>query len=185
MRTIQDGWLLREGPLAIRRLKEADIPLLARWLSDPRVLEFYKGRDQPHDEAMVREDYIEPQDSVIRCLVFWERKPIGYIQLYLLEAEAYAEYGYSPQEPVWGMDLFIGEPEWWGRGIGTRLVQAMAHYLVAQQGASRVVLDPYVTNLRAIRCYEKAGFRKVQLLPRHWLHEGKWQDAWLMELGVT
>jgi len=42
--------------------------------------------------------------------------------------------------------------------------------------ARKVVLDPHVTKPRAIRCYEKWGFRKVKLLPRHELHEGERRD---------
>ena len=55
------------------------------------------------------------------------------------------------------------------------------------EGAQRVVIDPRVENLRAIRCYEKAGFRKARRLPRHERHEGRWCDAWLMicEVGVA
>lgn len=36
-------------------------------------------------------------------------------------------------------------------------------------------------DLRAIRCYEACGFRKVKRLPAHELHEGQWKDCWLME----
>jgi aminoglycoside 6'-N-acetyltransferase len=35
-------------------------------------------------------------------------------------------------------------------------------------------------NRRAARCYEKAGFRKVRILPKHELHECVWRDSWLM-----
>jgi aminoglycoside 6'-N-acetyltransferase len=37
-------------------------------------------------------------------------------------------------------------------------------------------------NTRAIRCYEKAGFQKVRLLPRNELRDGEWRDAWLMSV---
>jgi len=35
-------------------------------------------------------------------------------------------------------------------------------------------------NLRAIRAYEKAGFRKVKIIPGYEPHEGKIPNAWLM-----
>ena len=35
---------------ALRPLEESDIPLLARWLSDEMVLEYYEGRNNPFDE---------------------------------------------------------------------------------------------------------------------------------------
>ena len=41
--------------------------------------------------------------------------------------------------------------------------------------------DPQAWNERAIRCYEKCGFKKVKLLPKHELHEGEYRDCWQIE----
>ena len=46
----------------------------------------------------------------------------------------------------------------------------------------RRVIDPHVDNPRAIRAYEKAGFRKQRVLKEHEFHEGRWHDAWLMTI---
>lgn len=177
-----DRVLFRAGPLSLRHLSEADAPLLVRWLSDPRVLEFYEGCDRPHDLAMVREAFFTPPEHPeTRCIVHYEGTAIGYLQFYPLPSEERAEYGYSEGEAFFGMDLFIGEAACRDRGLGTRLVSATADYLFAAQGASRVVVDPQTWNARAIRCYEKAGFRRVKLLPKHEWHEGARRDSWLME----
>ena len=56
------------------------------------------------------------------------------------------------------MDMFIGEPELWGKGIGTETVKAMAQYLFTVLDAAVVCADPEPDNLRSIRCWEKAGF---------------------------
>jgi len=55
-------------------------------------------------------------------------------------------------------------------------------YLFRDKGARKIVIDPQARNLRAIRCYEKCGFRKVKLLPAHELRVGKMEDCWLMDL---
>lgn len=57
----------------------------------------------------------------------------------------------------------------------------MVNYLIHDKNADRVVMDPHVRNTRAIRCYEKCGFKKVEILPKRELHEGEYQDCWLME----
>jgi aminoglycoside 6'-N-acetyltransferase len=46
-----------------------------------------------------------------------------------------------------------------------------------------VTLDPAVENERAIRSYEKAGFRRVGVLTRSYRHHpsGEWRDELLME----
>ena len=78
------------------------------------------------------------------------------------------------------MDLFLGEPERWNQGIGTILIRVMTNRLVKESGASVIVVDPRVDNLRAIHVYEKCGFKKVALLAKHELHEGQYRDCWLM-----
>ena len=79
------------------------------------------------------------------------------------------------------MPQFIGEPDYWNRGIGTAFLQTVASYLKTCKSADCVLLDPHKNNPRAIRAYQKAGFRIVKSLPEHELHEGKKEDCWLME----
>lgn len=173
-------WLDTE--LALRRLTSADVPLLSGWLSDPRVLAFYEGRDHPFDEDAVRNKFIARNDGdIVQQIVLYRDSPIGYLQFYPLDDAGHAEYGYSADISVYGMDLFIGEPDYWNRGIGTRLVTGVAAQLLSSRNAGIVTLDPRTDNVRAIRCYEKAGFRIVRLLPRHEQHEDVWHDCWLME----
>lgn len=174
--------LFRRDELSVRELDEVDVSVMARWLSDPRVLEYYEGRDRPHDEAMVREKYLSGRESdVTGCLVERAGAPLGYIQFYVLQAEAQIKLGYGNGATIYGIDLFIGEPELWSQEIGTRLVSAMVDFLFTEKSADLVIIDPNVDNPRAIRCYEKAGFRKVRVLPKHELYEGEWLDCWLME----
>jgi len=172
------------GALAVRELEEGDVPNLARWLSDPRVLEYVEGRDRPYDVARVREKYLARRGSRITCcIVEWDRAAIGYIQFYPLTDGEKAGYGYQRTLRIYGIDLFIGLPELWGQGIGTELVTAMTEYLSNVRKADKIAIDPRTWNTRAIHCYEKSGFRKVKLLPAHELHEGAMRDCWLMEQG--
>ncbi len=174
--------LLVAAGLRVRTLEAADVQNLCRWLSDPAVLEFYEGRDRPLDPETARREYLaKPGDPVTGCIVEWDGKPIGYVQFYPLDGAEKTAFGYSSAECVVGMDQFIGEPAYWNQGIGTRLVTAMVEYLRTVQGASRVVVDPHTDNTRAIRCYEKSGFRKAKILPQHEMHEGRRRDCWLME----
>jgi aminoglycoside 6'-N-acetyltransferase len=76
--------------------------------------------------------------------------------------------------------MFIGEPELWDRGLGSGALSMLVAYLYSEAGAHSIVIDPRLTNGRAIRAYEKAGFRTVKVLHRHEFHEGAWQDNWLM-----
>jgi aminoglycoside 6'-N-acetyltransferase len=170
------------GKLSVRPLQPSDAHVLLGWLNDERVLEFYEGRDRPHDMQMIQDHFLSKKgDPVVGCLVEHEDEPIGYVQYYPTSDGDKECYGYSLTESIYGMDQFIGEPSYWNRGIGTQLVTAMADFLFREMRASKVIMDPQARNPRSIRCYEKCGFTKVKLLPQREIHEGVLQDCWLME----
>jgi aminoglycoside 6'-N-acetyltransferase len=141
----------------------------------------YVGRDNPQDLGLVRESYYT-QDNEVRCIVEYNQLPIGYIQFYPVNDEDLLDFGYINQGlSVFGTDQFIGEAEYWNRGIGRQLVTSMTEYLVQNKQANRIIMDPQVWNIRAITCYERCGFKKIKLLEKHEMHEGEWRDCWLME----
>ena len=142
----------------------------------------YEGRDNPFTLEMVNEKFYNRAVGAERCIVVYENKDIGYIQFYPIEEEERKKYGYHDgQEVIYGTDQFIGEPDYWNQGIGTKLVRAMIHYLVHEKPANKVVMDPQTCNVRAIAAYEKCGLKKVKLLPENEWHEGKNRDCWLLE----
>ncbi len=42
-------------------------------------------------------------------------------------------------------------------------------------------MDPQAWNTRALRVYEKNGFKKKKYLEKHEMHEGELRDCWLIE----
>ena len=172
--------LFHNGKLKVRKLEKKDNVLLAKWLSNPLVLEFYEGRDKPFDLEKVNEVYYSTEDEEVKCIVEYDGNEIGYIQFYQLDNKTKKEYGYFTKN-VYGTDQFIGELEYWNKGIGALLVKSMIKFLIEDKNADRIVMDPQTRNTRPIKCYEKCGFNKVKLLPSRELHEGKYQDCWLIE----
>lgn len=177
--------MFKKEKLEVRKLVERDIQIVSKWLSNPAVLEFYEGRDHPFDLKKVREKFLKRTDGVIPCIVEYEKKEIGYIQFYKLDDKSKVEYGYADTgKVIYGTDQFIGEVEFWNKGIGALLVSSMVDYLVNQKKADIVVMDPQAWNERAIKCYEKCDFKKVKLLPKNEWHEGAFRDCWLMEFRI-
>ncbi|MGH0425251.1 isochorismatase family protein [Bacillus pretiosus] len=164
--------LFQKDNISIRYVIEEDAPIISKWLTDPEVLKYYEGRDNPQSVEMVLNHFIHnPNSHEKRCLIAFDAVPIGYIQMYPIDSEWKTLYGYEESQNVWGMDQFIGEPTYWGKGIGTKLVQAAITYIMENTGAEAIAMDPNVNNERAIKCYEKYGFKKVKILKEHELHE--------------
>jgi len=179
--------LATDGDVTVRHMRDdpADYALIARWLSDERVLEYYDGRDRPlrYDAAVAKygprargEHYVRP------CIIEHRSTPVGYLQYYPVQDAA--EYELDDASDTFAIDMFIGEPDRWQQGIGSRALKALVHYIFEIFDARRVVIDPHVDNPRAQRAYEKAGFRKVKVLKQHELHEGERRDAWLMVIDA-
>jgi RimJ/RimL family protein N-acetyltransferase len=62
-----------------------------------------------------------------------------------------------------GIDVGL-DPRVHGRGLGTDVVGTLARYLVDVRRHHRLVIDPDVDDARAIRCYQKVGFRLVGVM---------------------
>jgi aminoglycoside 6'-N-acetyltransferase len=62
-----------------------------------------------------------------------------------------------------GVDLSLGDPAKLSRGIGSAALRAFAERLAAQ-GYRTIIIDPDPENARAVRAYEKAGFRAIPRL---------------------
>ena len=173
---------IENGDITVRGFSESDLPLMLKWLTDDRVLEFYEGRDVRFTMETLSEHYLEELSGGFRVIIEYRNVPIGYGQIYQLSGDLFEEYDYPDDgKVVFATDQFIGEPDYWNQGIGTAFLQTVASYLKTSKSADCILLDPHKNNPRAIRAYQKAGFRIVKSLPEHELHEGKKEDCWLME----
>lgn len=176
---------IEKDNILIRDLTDDDLPIMLKWLTDERVLEFYEGRDTAFTMKTLSEHYKEEPDGGSRVIIEYKGKPIGYGQVYPLKDGMFEEYDYPKSEAaVYAMDQFIGEPDHWDHGIGTAYVRIMTSYLKTEKAADVVLLDPHKSNPRAVRAYEKAGFKIIRELPEHEMFEGKKEDCWLMELKL-
>ena len=65
-------------------------------------------------------------------------------------------------------------------------MRLIVRHLTEERGHHRITLSTAVDNVRAIRVYEKVGFRAVGVTRRSNLNEvrGEWEDELLMEYVV-
>lgn len=95
------------------------------------------------------------------------------------------------QRDAW-VGIGIGEPRYWNNGYGTDAMRLALRYAFMELSLERVSLSVFATNQRAIRSYEKAGFRpegvKRQVIHRDGMIEdvlymGILRQEWLTQNG--
>ncbi|WP_378946388.1 GNAT family N-acetyltransferase [Mesorhizobium sp. ANAO-SY3R2] len=138
-----------------RPVTRADLPTIKAWLAQPHVAEWWGDADKELAEIKEHIDSI----SVEPLIVELDGKPIGYLQSY----DPHMEDDHPSQDQPFGtlgVDLSIGVPELVGIGHGPDILRQFVEELF-EEGALRVIIDPDPRNKRAIRAYEKAGFRPI------------------------
>ena len=71
----------------------------------------------------------------------------------------------------------IGEREFWGKGYGTEMMKLCLQYAFTELNVQRVSLGLHEYNPRALRSYEKAGFRMEGRTRQDLMREGKRYDS--------
>jgi RimJ/RimL family protein N-acetyltransferase len=93
-------------------------------------------------------------------------KLIGFVGLWLnlIHSEAWVGIG-------------IGEREYWGKGYGTDAMKLVVQYAFMELGLQRVSLGLHEYNARALKSYEKVGFRLEGRTRQDVLREGRRTDT--------
>jgi aminoglycoside 6'-N-acetyltransferase len=141
-----------------RAMTAADLPLVRLWLEMPHVVEWWGEPDEQF--ALVSEDLA--LTAMEQFIVAADDRPFAYLQSYDQMAWPENGLGHHPHGTR-GIDQFIGDAEMIGRGHGSGFIRQFTDGLLTA-GIPRVLTDPDPTNARAIRAYEKAGFRSAHMV---------------------
>ena len=155
----------RSESVTFRAMREDDIPLFHEWLQQPHVVQWW-GRDHAaptfdHTRAKYLPRVHEGQ-RVCPYIALLKGCPIGWSQSYVALAAGDGWWEEETDPGVRGIDQFLCDAHILGQGLGTRMVTAFVRLIFADPAVTRIQTDPSPENTRAIRCYEKSGFRAVK-----------------------
>lgn len=178
----------QNGPLSIREMEPtpADLSQYARWMADPALRPYWStAADGDTPEKAAAKYRSRRSAGVTPCLLCKSGLPVGYCQFYSVTPDS---YDLTPEQfarlapsgvPVGAIDLFLGTDR--DRGLGTAFLTLLCAALF-RQGFGLLLIDPRVSNARAIACYRKCGFQDGLLVPRRELHDGRRQDCLILRL---
>ena len=147
--------------IGFRPLEDADLPQVEAWLRAEHVAEWW--RDPLEIAVEQRQAALEGRRNVEHYVILEDERPVGVIQTY--RVGDYPEWGelVGAEPEAAGVDLFVGEPDAVGRGLGPEILREFTRTVVfARPGTTAAVATVEEANTRSWRAFERAGFRHVR-----------------------
>ena len=147
--------------VALRRPRPDDLAAVVRWYRDPELGRLTRYHANPMSAEEVERFFrgrLMADDALAYAIEeLPSQRLIGFTTFSGLDAENASVL----------FHITIGERDAWGRGLGSEATALMLGHAFENLELHRVGLSVFSYNTRAIRAYEKVGFR----------HEGRLRDA--------
>jgi len=147
--------------ISFAAVKDQDLALLYAWFQKPHIADLWK---EPHDWGLFHNKFSHQltRTDCFSFLVLDGDTPFGYIQYHQVNDEDRLLFPdiTIPSSSI-GIDLFIGEPDYLNKGLGTKFIKEFLTFVQKKEPLCHMILiDPACDNYRAIACYKKVGFRE-------------------------
>lgn len=161
----------------LRAVEKADLPKIFQWHNDAEVMQYWGRRGNSvslgevenwYQELIKRRDdretywMIETKQGVTIGRIFYRG---------LQQKDRQAE-----------VVIMIGEKAYWGKGYGTDAMMTFLDYMFSQRNMHRIWLTVFAFNQRAIKSYQKCGFKLEGTAREDAFFDGRWQDH--LHLGI-
>jgi len=154
------------------------VPLFVKWMNDPEVTRFlnwYLPLNLDEEEKWFS-TLAGNQKELHFTIVLKDQKvlesrggtsfPIGNCSIRV-----------DWKNRVENVGIVIGEKEFWGEGYGTEAVQLLVDYGFNTLGMHRMELETFFFNERAIKSYNKVGFKQEGLKRQAHFIDGTYHDV--------
>ncbi len=142
-------------------LQASDLEALCRWRNHPQVSRFLANRVKTHDQAMAWFRRITGDSKNLLKGIMVDAQLIGYViveDVDVLNGKC-------------EVAIVIGDPNWWGKGIGKTVVAELLQYCFDKLGLHRVLAVIARGNVRSEALFKHLGFT----------HEGTLREATLID----
>ncbi len=140
----------------IRKLRDSDLPFIVSWDQDDEVT-FWSGK--------------KFEGNGLTNAAWWHDLVTNPLRIgFGIQTMTGVLIGDAELEHIaWRngeaeLRISIGEKAHWNQGYGSEAIRELLHVAYERIGLQRVYLRVKKDNYRAIRAYEKAGFKKVGML---------------------
>jgi len=158
-----------QGDVALRRLEntDGDMALLLAWLTNSTVVARAWSEGAPWTDGKIRRAFAGKTrpTGTCGCIICFRGQPVVYLQFYPVRRDSYeaSTFAQNQMKGAYGVDMFIGDPSLWHKGIGSKAVAALEGHL-RSKGVRTLCADPAADNEVALRFWPKLGFDPLEVI---------------------
>ena len=154
----------------LRPVEINDALLIQTWHNDHELRRLGSGGGLPvtkeKEEQDIKSSYSSKDEAYLMVIKKENNKAIGFIRINCLTRIS---------KDVW-LRMIIGDKKAWGRGYASEALQSVLKWLFYELNIRRITLETYATNKRALKFFEKMGFKKEGVLREAHYADGKYYD---------
>ena len=162
------------GDVVMRALEPKDAEYLYTYRNDWEVIRhlggFSAGYSRSNLEEWIKRHRNRPDEVLWTIADSATDQCIGHVGLYQIDSRVRKGQ----------FAILIGDKALWGRGLGTRVTQAVVAWAFGQLNLHKVSLHVLTNNERAIRIYESLGFHSEGVLRDEQFRDEQFLDLMLM-----
>ncbi len=159
----------------LRPLEREDLSLIRKWANDPEIRAL-TGEVAPMSQAAAEEWF-----ERVRA----DRERVWFIVALKKTGRAIGEAGLLRMFPAWrttDLSIIIGEKDAWGKGYGSEAIRLLMDYAFGALNFHRVAVGVVGFNERALRFYEKAGFKREGIQRDGYYYNHAYHDFVMMSI---
>lgn len=138
--------------ITLRKIKLSDAKYFKKWWRNKELLKLTSGILKPISDLEVEKYFFSMLDNKndYHFIILADKMAIGHIALAKRKNDWYET------------QIIIGERKYWDKGYGTKSIQAVIKK-AKRFSIEKIFLEVRPNNIRAIKSYEKCGFKKAQI----------------------
>ncbi len=170
--------------IRFRSIEKEDLPYFVKWLNDPEVrrglsmiMPLSQAEEEDWFEGLLKRSPFERPLAI-------EIQPDSQVDEWIFVGNC-GLFGIDWQNRFAEIGIHIGEKGYWNQGFGTKAMLLILKHGFENLNLHRLWLRVFETNLRAVRSYEKAGFKEEGKFRQAQFIDGKYVDVMIMSVLKT
>ncbi len=156
---------MKSDRLFLEPFQESDIELWKIW----ETVTDFSG----YQTHLLPENYGTDKNSYQIFMICFDSVKIGAVWIEKIDLI---------KKTAW-IGIFIGDSAYWGKGIGSQAISQVLNIAFEKMNLDYIWLNVRETNKRAIRCYEKVGFKIIMDCGPKYFNDGSFQNWYRMMIS--